>query len=230
MRLLYLLLISVFCATVLPAQWTLRGHIQDTYSEKNLKGVTITSIHEGKQVSAVTNKKGKFKIKVQDSTNVVTFEKEGYYPETIVINNAKKVQVGLTKKRDTKEADVYEDSYGSLSMDRVTSAVTVLKTQDFNQAVALDVYEMLRGRVPGLMIKRDAQSPNSEPLVMLRSAANVTNVIEPLIIVDGNSNFSLSNVDPNDVKSIQVLRDGSATAMYGSQAIGGVIIITTKQQ
>lgn len=230
MRVLQSLIIVFLVASSLSAQWTLKGNIQDTNSEKGLRDVTVTCHHNDETTTATTSKRGSFKIKIQDSTDVVTFAKEGYYPETLIIRNAKKVRVGLTKMRNTRPDEVMTDSYGSQNMKEVTSAVTILKTQDFNKAVAIDIYELLRGKVPGLIVRRDSQSPNSEPSVMLRSAASTTNVIEPLIIVDGNSNFSLRNVDPNDVETVQVLRDGSAAAMYGSQAVGGVIIITTKSK
>jgi len=113
-------------------------------------------------------------------------------------------------------------------MEQNTGSIAVLKTKQLNPAMTGDIYDMLKGRVPGLMIRRNSADPNSKASVMLRSSGTGDRVIEPLIIIDGISNFSLSSVDPNDVESIQVLKDGSAAAMYGSQAAGGVIIITTK--
>jgi len=224
-----LLLLLICVSTAVNAQWKLKGTIEDTKTGKPLTGVTVTRTSGEKSRSIETNKRGRFTIKIQDSTDVITFEKEGYYPETMLVKNAKKVKVGLTKRMKKDNEEVYTDSYGSLNTDRVTSAISILKTKDFNRGVSTDIYELLRGKVPGLMIRRNAANPNAEPSVMLRSSGTASRVIEPLILVDGVNNPSLSNVDPNDVESIQVLRDGSAAAMYGSTAAGGVIIITTKK-
>jgi len=224
-----LLLLALLCSiSALQAQWKLKGIVEDTYTGKVLKGVTVTRSH-GKSVKTYeTNKKGKFSVRVRDTTDVITFEKEGYYSETMTVSNAKQVKVGLTKKKTQKSGETITDSYGSYSKEQNTGSIAVLKTKHLNPAMTGDIYDMLKGRVPGLMIRRNSADPNSKASVMLRSSGTGDRVIEPLIIIDGISNFSLSSVDPNDVESIQVLKDGSAAAMYGSQAAGGVIIITTK--
>jgi len=218
----------VFASSLVSAQWTMKGQVKDTYSKKNVKNVVITHTHDGEVTEVTTNKKGKFKVEIQDTLDVITFSKEGYFDEKMVVGNAKKVSVGLTKKDNEYERATVTDSYGTMNKKSFTGAVTVLKTKDFNQGAVTDIYQLLRGKVPGLMIRHDSQSPNSEPTVMLRGMGTGSRAIPPMIVVDGNSNFALSNVDPNDVKTVQVLRDGSASAMYGSQAMGGVIIITTK--
>ena len=220
-------LIVIFCFSIsLSAQWKLSGVIEDTQSGKNLKNVNISIL--GKDIETTTNSRGKFKIKVEDSTDVVIFSKHGYYEERVVVNNAKQIKVGLTQLM--YKGEQVEDSYGTSDGKASTSAVTVLKTEDFNQGVATDIYQLLRGKVPGLVIKHDPKNPNAKPFIMLRASSNFSSNIEPLIIVDGIQNVSLDSVDPNDVAGVSVLRDGSAQAMYGSQATGGVIIITTKKK
>lgn len=222
----FLILCFFLISTSLFGQKKISGIIEDSQTGKPLNKVEVGIVGHDKVKK--TNKKGKFKLKVYHETDTVYFKKEGYYTEFMQVNNAKKVKVGLTKI--AKEEKVIEDSYGSQDVRSSTSSISILEEEDFNKAINIDIYQYLRGKVPGLTIRRDAQNPNVEPVIMLRNASSINGNNKPLIIVDGVQNVSLSTVDPNDVKSVTVLRDGSAQAMYGSQANAGVIVIKTKKK
>lgn len=226
-------LIVLFFATLLVltsvasiAQKTVSGVIADTETNEPLKGVTIGIVGQKKTVS--TNKKGKFKIKAYSPEDTIYFTKQGYYSEVIQVGDIKKMKVGLTKISD--KSTIITDAYGMQRSSRGTSAVTVLSQEAFNKGINNDIYQFLRGKVPGLTIRHDPTDPNSEPFIMLRSAGNLSGNIQPMILVDGVPNSSLSTLDPADVADVTVLRDGSAQAIYGSQATGGVILIKTRRK
>lgn len=93
-----------------------------------------------------------------------------------------------------------------------------------------NIYEFIRGKVPGLNIQGDVNSPNSKPRIMLRGISSLNqDAAEPLVVIDGIPGASLNTVDPNEVAKISVLKDASAQAIYGTRAMGGVILITTKK-
>lgn len=207
------------------SQQTIKGEIVDATTSKAITKAEISI--NGESVDVKIDKKGKFKIPKVRQNDVVVFSSAGYFSAQINIKDAVKVKVLLYAIAAADEK--VTDSFGSQSMRSVSSSVTVLKSGDFNKVIDSDIYAYLRGRVPGLTVIRDASNPTVEPQILLRGSASLTGNYKPLIIVDGIQGATLNSIDPNDVASVTVLKDGSSQAMYGSQANGGVIIITTKK-
>ncbi len=220
-----LILILASLVTLGFSQQTLKGEIVDATTTKSITKAEIAI--NGEVVDVKIDKKGKFKIPKVMEKDVVVFSSAGYLSAQINIKDAAKVIVQLYPVAAVDEK--VTDSFGSQSMRSVSSSVTVLKSGDFNKVIDSDIYAYLRGRVPGLTVIRDASNPTFEPQIMFRGSASLTGNYKPLIIVDGIQGATLNSIDPNDVASVTVLKDGSSQAMYGSQASGGVIIITTKK-
>src|SRR5690606_27855337 len=111
----------------------------------------------------------------------------------------------------------------------ITSSVVELDEAEFNKGNINDPTQLLQGKVPGLSVYNRGGDPNSRSQIRLRGISTVGANTEPLVVIDGVIGASLDNVDPNDIESINVLKDGSAAAIYGSRGSSGVILVTTKQ-
>lgn len=139
--------------------------------------------------------------------------------------------MNVTLLEDTETLDeVVVIGYGSMQRKDVTSSITSVKAEDMNVGVITTPAQMLQGKVPGLTIA-NTSDPNGSASISLRGASSLRTgeAMEPYYVVDGVPGVSISLVAPEDIESIDVLRDASATAIYGSKAANGVIIITTKK-
>ena len=200
------------------------GNIYDANSEKPIKSAFV--VHLGKNAKPIlTDKYGKFKVSGLDQNDTLMFTAKGYIPTMIAVGTAKKMKVLLSPQI---EENNYEIGYGSQNSKSLTSSVFVLESKDFNNVLAPDIYSYLRSKIPGLHVEAYGPNPAIAPKILLRASGSFSNIYEPLIVIDGVQNASITNLDPNDVKSLTVLKDASAQAIYGSQANGGVIIIKTK--
>lgn len=119
--------------------------------------------------------------------------------------------------------------YGTVKSKEVTSAVASLKPKDFNKGNISDPAQLLQGKIAGVTISRPGSDPNGEFTIRLRGLSSLSSGVSPLIVVDGIPGVSLNLIDPNDIESIDVLKDGSAAAIYGTRASAGVVLITTKK-
>ncbi|MDR3696647.1 SusC/RagA family TonB-linked outer membrane protein, partial [Mucilaginibacter sp.] len=123
--------------------------------------------------------------------------------------------------------EVVVTGYGTQKKREVTSAITSINAAQFNKGNISDVAQLLQGKVPGLSIARPGGDPNGGFTIRLRGLATIGANTQPLIVLDGQVDADINTVDPNDIKSIDVLKDGSAAAIYGTRGSAGVIIITT---
>jgi iron complex outermembrane receptor protein len=119
--------------------------------------------------------------------------------------------------------------YGSQTKKEVTSAVVQLGEEEFNKGVVNSATQLLQGKVAGLTVSSKGGDPNAAPVIRLRGISTIGANTEPLVVVDGLIGGSMSNIDPNDIESINVLKDGSAAAIYGTRGSSGVILIVTKK-
>ncbi len=216
---LYLSSISAY------TQSNISGQIIDAITNEPLKAAKII-VNGDVNKAVLTDKKGKFKIKKINPLDAILFVADGYAPAQVIAGNAAVFKVVLFTISPDKDVEV---GYGAQSSRSLTSSVTVLSTNEFNKVIDVDIYSYLRGKVAGLHVIQNASNPSERPKIMLRGTGSLSGTYEPLIVIDGVQNASLQNLDPNDVASVTVLKDGSSQAMYGSQASGGVIIIKTKR-
>lgn len=203
------------------------GNIIDAVTEKPIKAATIIKVGKNQNKPVFTDKKGKFSMAEVNSTDTLIFSADGYSSATLAVGNATKIKVILFA---TSKSESVEVGYGNQSTRSLTSSVKVLEVEDFNRVINADIYSYLKGRIPGLQILKTGSNILEQPKVMLRGGGSLSGTYEPLIVIDGVQNASLTNLDPNDVGSVTVLKDASAQAIYGSQANGGVIIIKTKKK
>lgn len=206
------------------AQLTVTGNVQSTTGEP-LIGVNV--VEKGTTNGTVTDLDGNYTLRVAKGKTLV-FSYIGFLSQEIVVNNAK---VNVTLKEDTETLEeVVVIGYGSMARKDVTSSITTVKADQLNVGVFSDAASMLQGKVAGLNITTSGD-PNGTPSITLRGASSLRTgqAMQPYYVIDGIPGVDISMVAPDDIESIDVLRDATATAIYGSKAANGVIIINTKK-
>jgi iron complex outermembrane receptor protein len=198
------------------------GTVLDATGEP-LIGVSV--LEAGTNNGVVTDFDGKFTLTVKQGAKL-TISYVGYLTQTVAAANGMKV----TLEEDNKVLnEVVVVGYGTMRRKDVTSSITTVKAEDLNRGVFTDPGQMLQGKVPGLVVSSTAD-PNGSPTITLRGASTLrSGAMSPYYVIDGIPGVDPSTVAPDDIESIDVLRDATATAIYGSKAANGVIIITTKK-
>lgn len=205
------------------AENSISGTVKDVNGNP-LPGVIVKV--EGTQKATVTDVNGNYSLNAAPSQRL-EFSYLGYASLTLDASQSKQV---VLKEADKTLGEVVVVGYGTMRRKDVTSSITTLKQEDLNLGVVTTPGEMLQGKVPGLVVTTNG-NPNGEPSITLRGASTLRTgeAMQPYYIVDGVPGADLSLVAPDDIESIDVLRDATATAIYGSKAANGVIIVTTKK-
>ena len=226
MKKLILSFFLVFITHLFQAQeTTVTGKVTSTADGEALPGVSIIS--KGTLKGTQTDFDGNYNITVEETATLV-FSYIGFKTKEIRVDNQTTINVSLDD--DIAELDeVVLVGYGSLARKAVTSAVASVNTEDFNKGNINTPSQLLQGKVSGLNIARPGGDPNGEFSIRLRGISTLGANTTPLIVIDGLVGGSLQSVDPNDIASIDVLKDGGAAAIYGTRGSSGVILITTKK-
>ena len=211
-------------STMMFAQNAVTGQVKDQTGEP-LIGVSI--LEQGTNNGTVTDIDGNFRLNVaQGKTLNISYI--GYKTQAVRVSGSR-LNVVL-EEENTNLNEVVVVGYGTMRRKDVTSSITTVKAEDLNRGVFTDPGQMLQGKVPGLVVSSTAD-PNGAPTITLRGASTLRTgaAMSPFYVVDGIPGVDISMVAPDDIESIDVLRDATATAIYGSKAANGVIIITTKK-
>ena len=210
-------------STMMFAQNAVTGQVKDQTGEP-LIGVSI--LEQGTNNGTVTDIDGNFRLNVaQGKTLNISYI--GYKTQAVRVSGSR-LNVVL-EEENTNLNEVVVVGYGTMRRKDVTSSITTVKAEDLNRGVFTDPGQMLQGKVPGLVISSTAD-PNGGATITLRGASTLrSGAMSPYYVIDGIPGVDPSTVAPDDIESIDVLRDATATAIYGSKAANGVIIITTKK-
>ena len=201
---------------------TVTGTVTDA-SNLPIPGVTVTV--DGTDQGTTTDVDGKYSIEVT-SSNVLTFSFIGYTSQSVAVGARTTIDVQLAE--DTQALDeVVVVGYGTQAKKDITGSVAVVSRDAIAEQPVSSFAEALQGRAAGVTIT-NAGGPAGDSQIRIRGVGSV-NGSDPLIIVDGVQGVNISSVNPNDIESMQVLKDAAATAIYGARAANGVIIVTTKQ-
>jgi TonB-dependent starch-binding outer membrane protein SusC len=229
----------LFFLLILPlgilAQSTLNGTVLDGANSSPLPGANI--IVEGTKNGATTDFDGKFTISNIKNGDVIIISYIGYKDQKITFNNQKNITITL--EEDSKELkDVVVIGYGTVKKKDATGSVSTLESKSFNKGTVVTAENLLNGKVAGVSINTGGGAPGSGAEIRIRGGSSLLASNDPLIVIDGlpisNSGAAgatsvLSSINPNDIESFTILKDASATAIYGSRASNGVILITTKK-
>ncbi len=229
---LILTTIFIFSLATIMAQQNIVGTVTDTNGNP-LPAVSV--VIQGTADGVSTDFDGQFSLQAQFGESLV-FSSLGFQTQVIEINTA---NIDITLIESTSELDeVVVIGYGSVSKKEATGAVAVLSDSDFNSGKIVSSDELLAGKVAGLVITNNGGNPDSAPNIRIRGGASLNASNNPLIVIDGVpldivSPAGVSNpftlINPNDIASFSVLKDASATSIYGSRASNGVILISTKK-
>lgn len=222
----WLLLFSlIFLSMEIRAQ-NITGTVTDETGEP-LIGVTV--LQEGTTTGVVTDMDGSYAIQVSGSEATLIFSYIGYATHRVVVGNQSKIDVVLKFSTEDLE-EVVVVGYGSQEKEDVTGAISSVKGKDFQNLPVSSASQALQGRAAGVSVVRNGGAPGSGGSIRIRGTGTVNNA-EPLIIVDGVplSFGSLDDINPNDIESMEVLKDASSSAIYGTRAANGVILVTTKK-
>lgn len=187
-----------------------------------LPGVSI--LVKGTNKFAQTDLDGNYSIQA-NSEDTLVFSFMGFTTQQIVVGSNTIIDVTLQEEAQRLD-EIVVIGYGQIAKKDLTGAVSSVKAEDFKSLTTSDPTLALQGRVAGVSVQSNGGSPGAGVSVLIRGAASITNV-DPLYVVDGVFLQSLSSLNPYDVKSIEVLKDASAAAIYGSRAANGVVIVTT---
>ncbi|CAM3526227.1 TonB-dependent receptor [Pontibacter korlensis] len=204
-----------------------RGTVRDENGTP-LPGVTV--IVKGTSIGASTNADGNFNLNVPDEhrNGTLVFSYIGFTTKEVAINGQSEINV--TMAADTKALDeVVVVGYGTQRKSDVTGSVGVVSSEELLKAPVNNALQGLQGRVAGVNVKLNSGSPTSSPRVVIRGVGTLNASSSPLYVVDGVVMEDIQFLNPNDIESMEVLKDASSTAIYGARGANGVILVTTRR-
>lgn len=202
-------------------QTTISGTVLDEQG-RPIDGASV--LEKGTTNGTSTNARGEFTLTLRAQGATLVIQSIGYTTREIAATESP-LRVVLQREEALLEEVVVSVGYSQVKPEELTSAVSVVKSDKLLDVTANNVGTMLQGKIPGLQIINSSGQPGAAPEIRLRGVSSINASQQPLVVVDG---IIGGNYDPNDVESITVLKDAGATAMYGSQANAGVLIVTTK--
>ncbi|KAA6431603.1 SusC/RagA family TonB-linked outer membrane protein [Dyadobacter flavalbus] len=225
-RLLYgLFLVCLISVPLFAAERQISGRIVSAEDKSPLPGVTII-VKGNNTVGSATDTEGKFKLTVPDGATLI-LSYIGYTSQEVAVGSQSELSIEMAP--DQKQlSEVVVIGYGTQKKGDVTSSVASIKREDFIKGTVRDAAQLVQGKVAGLRITTPSGSPTSNTQINLRGINSINGNSDPLILIDGIPG-GLNTVAPEDIESVDVLKDGSAAAIYGTRATGGVILITTRK-
>lgn len=216
----------LFMSSFAFAQRIVSGTIIDAETKEPLIGASVISV--GTLAGAQTDVDGKYSFQAPADAKQVVVSFTGYTTQTVDIPASNQVDVALAGGSVLDQV-VVTGYGGTLKQKQVASAIVTIKADEFNAGSVTDPTQLLQGKVAGLVIAQPGGDPNGSFSVRLRGTTTIAGNPEPLYVIDDVPGVPIQSVDPNDIEEITVLKDGSASALYGARASAGVIIITTKK-
>ena len=224
--LLGLILVLFFSVSLFAQQRTVSGKVSDQEGNQPMGGVSINV--KGTTINTVTNAEGKFSINVPSDKSVLLFTYVGYGTEEVKVGNLSTINVTLSST-NKKMDEVVVIGYGTVKKRDLTGSVSSVKASDIVKSPTSNPLEAIQGMVPGMDITRTSGKAGAGMNVQIRGTRTINGSSEPLYIIDGIQGGNISTLNPSDIESIDVLKDASSTAIYGSQGDNGVVIVTTKK-
>ncbi|MCE7065721.1 TonB-dependent receptor [Dyadobacter sp. CY326] len=224
-RLFFSVLLFLVCQNVFSQELTISGKVSDEQSGTSLPGASVT-LKGSTSVGVTTDADGNYSIKVPSNAQSIVISFIGYTAKEVVIGNRSVIDVTLLSDVSALE-EVIVTGYGSQSKRDITGSVTTVNAKDLQSVPATTFAQQLQGRASGLNIVNDA-TPGGNATVRIRGFGTIGNN-DPLFIIDGVPTENQGNLNPNDIETIQILKDASSASIYGSRAANGVVIITTKR-
>jgi TonB-dependent starch-binding outer membrane protein SusC len=215
-------------ATALPQQLKISGTITDVATKEPLAGVNV--VLEGTTLGVMTDAKGSFTMNVPNLKGTLAISYIGYAAQKVPINGSTTINVTLSSDLTSLD-EVVVIGYGTSTRKAVSGSVVSLKADEITQGGASksSVSSMLQGRAAGVEVSSNDGLPGQSLNIVIRGSTSITNSNEPLYVVDGYPMAAGVSISPDDIESIEILKDAASAAIYGSRASSGVVLITTKR-
>ncbi len=219
------LIFSLTMSLAIAQQRTITGTVTSE-SEGPLVGVNI--VVQGTTIGGNTDFSGNYSITVPGPEAVLVFSYIGYTPLNVTAGSQSRIDVVL-EPATSALGEIVVTGYSTQKKKEITSSISRVSSEEFNKGSISSPEQLIVGKVAGLSISRPGGNPNEGYNIRLRGLSTVGANTQPLVVIDGVIGGSLDNVDPNDIESMNVLKDGSAASIYGTRGSSGVIIVTTKR-
>ena len=226
-----LFIVCCLCASMLAfaQQQTVTGTV---YDESGLPLIGVSVQEKGTSNGAITDIDGKFSVKLSPEATgggkILIFSYIGYKTQEVSLDGRTDIQVTMSEDTEQLE-EVVVVGYGVQKKSSLTASVASVSNKEIVKTMSSNVASTLQGRMPGVDIVQQAGVAGADVNILVRGAASF-GATEPLYVIDGAfSNNGLTSINPNDIESIEILKDGAAAAIYGSRAANGVVLITTKR-
>jgi TonB-linked SusC/RagA family outer membrane protein len=229
---IFLLLLS---ASAFSQTKPVTGKVTDGSDNQPLPGVTVSA--KGAKVSVQTNAEGSYRIEVPESTQALTFTFVGYQTLESMIGSGGTINVTLQATGKMLD-DIVVIGYGTQKKSDLTGSVAAIKAAQLQERPSASLNQALSGRLAGVQVNTNSGRPGGQTSIRIRGFSSINTTNNPLYVIDGvilpvgtqtqNSN-SIDFINPNDIASVEILKDASATAIYGARGANGVILITTKR-
>ena len=224
-RFLFLALLLTIGATAFAQKVKITGTVTDPGGEP-LIGVSVKTGNSG--AGAITDVDGNYYVEVSP-TGTLVFSYVGFEVRNEPVKNRRVINVTLKEKNDVLN-EVVVIGYGTMDKKELTSAISHVGEKDFLTISSLDPSMMIQGKVAGVSITNTgAGDPNNQASIQIRGVSSRSAGLGPLIVIDGVPGGNLTNINPNDIASFDILKDGAASAIYGTRGSNGVIVVTTKK-
>jgi TonB-dependent SusC/RagA subfamily outer membrane receptor len=236
-KILYTLFVIAAFTTapnLLWAQRVMNGTITDAENGDPLIGANVLA--EGTPVGTIADIDGKYSLEVPKESTRIIFSYTGYADQTIELGASNVLDIQMSAGALLEEVIVI--GYGTVKRDDVTGSIQTVDTKLFNKGSITSAQDLLAGKVAGVQITSNNGAPGEGSTIRIRGGSSLSASNDPLIVVDGvpldnggvaGSRNALNFINPNDIETFTILKDASATAIYGSRASNGVILITTKK-
>ncbi|WP_242203160.1 SusC/RagA family TonB-linked outer membrane protein [Aestuariivivens insulae] len=195
-------------------------------SGQPMPGATI--LEKGTTNGTQTDFDGNFTIKVSNKYAILVVSYVGYFSQEVLVDDSE--SISITLKEDTTELqEIIVVGYTAKKKSDVTSSVAKVTSEELKDITAPNVSTMLQGKASGVQVVQGSGQPGASPTIRIRGVSSISSSNDPLWVVDGVIVHSVPNLDPNEIENISVLKDASATSLYGSRGSNGVIVVTTKR-
>lgn len=221
------ILVGLICALNVAAQnFNVKGSVTDQNGEPVI-GATV--MEQGTKNGVVTDIDGNFSLSVSSPKSRIRVTYVGYKTQDLPVNGQSDFKIKM--QEDAANLDeVVVVGYGTMDKKELTSAISHVSARNFTQVASVDPSMMIQGKVPSVSITNTgAGDPNNQASIQIRGVSSRAADLGPLIVIDGVPGGNLTNINPNDIESYDVLKDGAASAIYGTRGSNGVILVTTKK-
>ncbi len=220
------LLLFLFAASVSAQTYTVSGTVTDASDKLPIPGATV--VVKGTTVGTVTDIDGNYTISIPEGEETLVYSFVGYATQEVLISGRQSIDIQL-KVSAVALSEVIAIGYGTQKKSDKTGAVANIKANELNGGVLTDPIQGLQGKTAGVSITKKGGDPNAGFSVKIRGSSGLFSNTEPLYVVDGVPGVDPTTISPDDIKSYDILKDASSTAIYGSRGANGVIIITTRK-